>query len=316
VFFALAIIASAYGASSVPSYTATDLGPSNTDLGPSNTLDVTLASTGANGTFTTQSGQVYAFPRTDNLVANPQSLLDTFPPFTNAPVNQAVNFGGPNFAYSYFDSNNVFLNREGVFAATDLVGIDTHAAGSGSTVFTATRQANGTFGPLSPLWSTFNNYYSGGQIAQVLDLNNAGQLLGVDAGHTLLSSPGDRDYFLYNLKTGVRTDLASLLPTGWYPDIPTMALDDQGRILLTAYTSPASPGADNPDHLFLLTPAGLSSSPIPAPEPSTFVTLAVGGIGLAIGRRWKCSRSHPESRCPLNRRFRSPFLSRRIGGFT
>ncbi len=286
VFFTWAVMATTYGASSVPSYTATDLGPvSYYNVGD----EVTLSSSGANGTFTTQSGQVYAFPRTDNLVANPQSLLDTFPPFTNAPIGANGTNGDPNSVYSHFSTTDgVFLNKTGVFVATDLLGVNgdlNPGSGVGSIVDTATRQLNGTFGPLTALWHSPENQSSGGQVAMALDLNNTGLVLGITEPRN--QPYGSRDFFLYNLNTGVSTDLASLLPTGWYPDIPKMALDDQGRILLTAIPPLAFSGADNPDHLFLLTPAGLSSSPLATPEPTPFVTLAVVGIGLAGRRRWK-----------------------------
>jgi PEP-CTERM motif len=97
------------------------------------------------------------------------------------------------------------------------------------------------------------------------------------------ANPDSRDFFLYNLNTGVRTELASLLPSGWTLGLP-IAIDDQGRILVSAESAATN---WNNTELFLLTPAGLSSSPLATPEPTTFVTLAVAGIGLAVRRRWK-----------------------------
>jgi hypothetical protein len=284
---ALTMLTSTARADAISSYTVTDLGPAGT--GNATTPDYTLSNTGASGTLTTRNGTVYAFPRTDNSVANPQSLLDTLPPLTNAPINDPLTHGNPNFAYSHFDLNGVFLNKEGVFAATDLTGVSGYVSESSSIVDMATRQANGTFGPLTALWNSPNDGSSfqgwSDNSARVLDLNNAGQLLGADnSGHNIdLASPGYRVFFVYDPHSGIKTEIASLLPTGWGNGYP-VALDDQGRILL--YASTAENDWNN-SSLLLLTPAGLSSTPLPAPEPTTLATLAVAGFGLAIRRRWK-----------------------------
>ncbi len=121
----LAMMASEAGADAIPSYTATDLGSTSLNGPPG----VAFSDTGANGTLTAPSGAVYAFPRTDNLVSNPQSLLAEFPPMTNAPVYSQLTYGDPNNAYSYL-AGNVFLNQAGQFAATDLVGVSWHFARS------------------------------------------------------------------------------------------------------------------------------------------------------------------------------------------
>ena len=205
-----------------------------------------------------------------------------------------MTYGNPRFAYSYLESSGVFLNKAGEFAATDLVGVAGHAASSGSSVYTATRQADGSytqtrqadgsFAPLTPLWSTRDNFYSGGQVARVLDLNNSGQMLGVDSGMWMYY--GGRDFFVYDLHTRIRTELAPLLPPGWIIARPPIAIDDQGRVLLYA-DKPYVPGSNTPAELLLLTPAGLASGPIATPEPSTLATLAVAIAGLVYRRHRK-----------------------------
>lgn len=273
----LSLVASTAGAAPIPSYTVTDLG----------TGSARLSNTGADATLTAPDGRsTYAFPRTDNLVANPQPLLDTFPPFTNAPTYETMTYGNPKNAYSYLDPSNVFLNKAGEFAATDLTGVAGHSAASGSAVETATRQADGSFGPLGGLWSTHDNRYSQGQVAWVLDLNNAGQMLGVDAGSGQYN--GSRDFFVYDLHSRLRTELAPLLPAGWTVDGWPVALDDRGRILLYADGPYVSGHFTHTNELLLLTPAGLASGPIATPEPSTLATLAVAAVGVAYRRRRMC----------------------------
>ena len=277
--------ASTAGADAIPSYTVTDLGAGNATLS---------AATGADATVTASDGKtVYAFPRTDNTVANPQSLLNTLPPITSAtPPGLLVTYGNEP-TYSQWSTNNnlVFLNQKGELLSTNFLGVDGQSALSGSIVYTATRLDGGFFGPLKPLWNSPNGIYGGGTVASVLDLNNAGQALGLDAGidphyNSLL---GSRDVFLFDLHSGVRTELASLLPQGLsWPD--PIALDDQGRILLRA-DKPDVPGVyHSQTELLLLTPAGLSSTPIATPEPSTLATLAVAGLGLAVHRRLRGRR--------------------------
>jgi hypothetical protein len=271
----LLLAGSTGGAAAIPSYTITDLGVGAARVSPPTGADATLTSP--------DGGTTYAFPRTDNQVSNPEPLLDSFPPFTNAPVWNTLTYGNPKNAYSYFNNDGVFLNKEGVFAATDLYGVSSHFAGAGSTVYSATRRADGTFGPLVPLWGSPNNRYEGlGPIARVLDMNNAHQLLGVTAN---VDFPTNGAYLLHDLTTGRSTDLQSLLGD-WHLDYATL-LDDRGRILVTADLPPDYRNQNArvfEQHALLLTPAGLTSDPIPTPEPSALATMAVAALGVAYRR--------------------------------
>jgi hypothetical protein len=93
-------------------------------------------------------------------------------------------------------------------------------------------------------------------------------------------------YALTNLNTGISTNLQDLLPN-WHLDFGNLALSDTGQILVYADNQSTNYQA----HALLLTPAGLSSTPIAAPEPSAFVTLAVAGVTLVVRRRWKSSKA-------------------------
>jgi hypothetical protein len=86
---------------------------------------------------------------------------------------------------------------------------------------------------------------------------------------------------LYDLGSGKSTDLATVMPTGWHLD-SAVALDDQGRILVTADTLNQG---NYQVHSFLLTPAGQLSDPTPVPEPTALATLLLGLAGIALRHR-------------------------------
>jgi hypothetical protein len=284
---AVALIAAAplaARADALPSYSVTDLGVGTATL-----------STGTDGqgvVIAPDGRAAYAFPRTFNAVANPQAILQALPPLTNAPVWDPMTYGNPKYAYSYFTTSGAFLNKNGLFVGTDIVGVSGHIASAGSYVDSSQRQADGTFGPLATLWSSPNNLYSGGQIAQALDLNNRNQVLGITAAAGSTPIYGYNYYLhsflLFDPKTGT-TSLDALAP-GWHID-SAIALDDQGRILITA-----DQGAQDPKtHSLLLTPADAAPDPVPVPEPTSLATLLIGlgyaalrGLGQRAPRRSSC----------------------------
>lgn len=269
VLFLLATIGASpiAGAAAIPSYTATDLGVGYAKFSKA---------TGEDATMTAPDGRtVYAFPRTDNEVRDPHSLLASFPPFTGAPVNDPRTYGNPAFAIDSFSQANVFLNQSGVFVATEEWGVSGHFLQG--YLNTASRQNAGTFGPLKIVPNSTSPYDFDGYTS-VVDLNNRGQLLGIST-----SGPMDRSGIvkLFDLNTGRATPFGDIYSSrdftigSYYP----MYLDDQGRIL--AYGDGRSTGT----HTLLLTPAGVSSAPIATPEPTALATLAAAAMCLIIRRR-------------------------------
>jgi hypothetical protein len=278
VLFASAMIAKTCGASSVPSYTATDLGVGTAQL----------SGTGADATLTSPDGKtVYSFPMTNNMVADPQSLIANFPVLLDPSKLPPSDGSGPLDPHFRFDNwiGPVFLNTNGFAAATEAYGFDGSTTVGGSSVDILQRQANGTFAltSLASGASSPGSLNTGGFRAFAVSLNDLNQLLSFGLGaNSFQNFDGPPVLTLANLNTGIVTPLNSLLP-GWHIEGGGEALDDQGRILVYA----SSQATDWQDHAFLLTPAGLSSNPIPAPEPTPFITLAVAGLGLAVRRRWK-----------------------------
>ena len=86
---------------------------------------------------------------------------------------------------------------------------------------------------------------------------------------------------LYKIGTHSLINLSDyLLPQG-YHDLHPLAIDDQGRILLWA-----AEGFNSAEYTLLLTPAGVTSDPIPlaTPEPGSLAVMAVAMAGLAVHR--------------------------------
>jgi hypothetical protein len=190
-----------------------------------------------------------------------------------------MTYGNPKFAYSYFDTFGSFLNKNGVFVGTDLVGVAGHSASSGSIVDTSQRQPDGTFGPLGSLWSSPNNRYSGGTVATVFGLNDRNQVLGISGPAGL----GPNVFLLDDLNTKTLTDLKQLLPPAWHLD-SAGSLDNLGRLLVNADLGPST-GDYRDVHTLLLTPAGVSSDPMTVPEPSSLAVLATALGAVALGGR-------------------------------
>ena len=120
-FATLAILATTVAganASPLPSYNVIDLGAGTASLQTnSNGLSVVIG----------PDGTVYPFPRTDNVPSDVQPILDSFPPFTNAPTYATMTYGNPKNAYSDWGGGNVFLNKNGVFVGTDVYGVSGHS---------------------------------------------------------------------------------------------------------------------------------------------------------------------------------------------
>ncbi len=216
----------------------------------------------------------YAFPRSTTTV-NTANYLNVLPTLTNAPVSNPMTYGNPQFAYSTY-SSQALLNQNGTLVTTDLVGVESHSAAAATIVLAAQQQADGTFGPNLTLWSSPNNDYTGGQIAQAIDMNRQNLILGATA------SPGDPSgslFLLYNLNTQTQTDLSQILPN-WHID-RAVGIDDEGRILVDAVPLNGS----GPEQSLLLTPAGVTAQTVATPEPSACAVLGVGLAALAWARR-------------------------------
>ena len=252
-------------ADAIQGYTVTDLGVGEARL---------AKDASGNGVVIAPDGIMnYAFPRlgTGHGV-DPRALAGSLPALTNAPVWDTMTYGNPKYAYSYFLPQGAFLDNHGDFIGTDNVGVSGHSASASSAVLFSERKSDGTFAPLTTLWGSPSNLDTYGQIAQVLSINRNDQLLGATNhwGSSYL-----RDFLVYDLKSRSETMLSPYLGS-WIPSA-AIALDDQGRILMLADSQDGKSR-----HSLLLSPNGSTIKPMPAPEASTLVTLAVGCLGLIL----------------------------------
>jgi PEP-CTERM motif len=274
--FAAVILVSLAGRVAVASatYTVTDLG--------AGTARLASDSVGGGVLITPDGTTSYAFPMTNHALSSSQAqaIIATLPAMTNAPVWSPMTYGDPRNAFSYLTSGNASLNDNGMLVVRDVFGVSGHSSGAGSTVLTAQRQADGSFGPLTALWSSPNNgqFMSNGPVATSLGLNNLGQALGYTA-----DAWGSGTVFLISDPSKGLTYLRDLLPSNAYID-NAIALDNQGRMLVTAWLWTYPPGFSQ-EHSYLLTPAGVPIDPVPVPEPTALATIAAGMIAFALRRR-------------------------------
>ncbi len=262
----------------IPGYTVTDLG-----------YGTTTFSTEANGTgvLNAPNGQIYAFAQTDNTVLTPgQGILANAPLPTSAIIDGSGLYGNGANTFGYIQS--AVMNANGIIAATDDWGIEGRWA-FGSAYFLQIN-ANGSLSPSSGLWTSniiqdepfiYSNVITG--------LNNLNQILGsvgVDPTRAI-----DTDAVLYNVNSHTLTDLTQLFASSstatWltrYNGLQPIALDNDGRILVSA--SAFNPNIGGWQTNLLLTPNGLSASPleVPAPEPGTLAVMLLAIAGFAAHR--------------------------------
>jgi hypothetical protein len=262
----------------IPGYTVTDLGPGTPTLS---------TDANGNGVLNAPNGQIYAFPQTPNTVLTPgQGVMANFPLSVTAPTNDPNTYGNPANAFAYVQS--AVMNANGVVVATENFGVDGHWGYSFA--FAVQLNANGSWGSPVALWTGNQEYgvaegffYSG----IVTGISNLNQVLGSMG----IAPTVTNDAMLYSANTHTLTDLSRLFSTAesslWpftYNDFRPIALDDDGRILLSAGRFPPTNGATETN--LLLTPDGLSPLPleVPAPEPGTLAVMLLAITGFAAHR--------------------------------
>jgi hypothetical protein len=152
-------------------------------------------------------------------------------------------------------------------------------------------QVSGTgYTPHVPLGFYLMGTWFNQQMPPVADMNAHGEIVGTSAlGYS--SYYGGPTYAAFSNPTGgthdpnnianslVADNLNNYIASSLGINLTQgLKVDDLGRII-------AQGTVDGQTQDFLLTPAGLSSSPIPAPEPSTLVLLAVASVGRVVRRR-------------------------------
>ncbi len=128
-------------------------------------------------------------------------------------------------------------------------------------------------------WGTRGNAFGGP--LPVSDLNSQGEIVGTSNANyrgtfAAFSAPDGSEHISADGKSLASNNLNDFIASdlGVHLD-SAVKVDDMGRII-------ASGMLDGKLEDFLLTPDGLSSTPIPAPEPTTLVVLAVGITALFV----------------------------------
>jgi hypothetical protein len=238
----------------IPGYTITDLGAGT----PTFSTDAN-----GNGILNAPNGQIYAFPQTPNTVLTPgQGIM--------------ANFSYGNQQQFGISAPGPIMNANGIVAAANVPWVQGEAF-SGD-VYYVQHNKDGSWGQPTVVWTGDTQVFEPG-VGFSIWLSKANEILINNFGTT---EPNINHALLYNINTHTLTDLFSLLSSAGlqYFDLVPSAIDDDGRVLLSAYPSPLDPG--NKATNLLLTPDGLSSDPleVPAPEPGTLAValLAIAGF--------------------------------------
>ena len=179
------------------------------------------------------------------------------------------------------------MNGNGVVAAVENYGVNDHWLLS--VAYFVGLNANGSWGSPTVMWSGNEQFGLTYQPPLLLGLSGNNQVLGSMGAGSYYDT--GTDVAVYNINSHTLTNLSTLLGSagsggiyqsgGDYVINQPIALDEEGRILLSAYPFPLSLPGNQPTNL-LLTPDGLSAAPleVAAPEPGALVVglLAIAGF--------------------------------------
>ena len=174
-------------------------------------------------------------------------------------------FPNPNNVWNY-DATAV-MNSNGIVAAIDVSGVGDHFYTDQA--YYVQHNADGSWGqPVTILQGPEQPAATSSPLTvEIVGLSKANLLL----LNNYSTVPMTTGAMLYNINTQSMTNLITLLSTAnpYYIDPQASAIDDDGRILLSATSFNPSVGPTRTN--LLLTPDGLSAAPleVPAPEPGT-----------------------------------------------
>jgi hypothetical protein len=255
-----------------PSYSITDLGAGGATLS---------AGASGDGIVIGSNGQSYAFPQAPNTTFTPsQATAANLPLFTPAPYDPL-----PINAFSF--ATNSVMNSNGIVAATDNYGVYGHW--SYGEAYYVQHNADGSWGqPVGVFQGNWQSADEGPRSGfNIVGISNSNDILINNFSSTSQLNAA----LAYNISTHTLTDLFTVVSSAHagFIDLVPIAIDNDGRILLEG-----RPLADvsQPLHTLLLTPDGVSSSPLesPVPEPGALAVLVMAIAGIAAKKHYKKRR--------------------------
>ena len=246
----------------IPGYTVTDLGAGTPTFS---------TGSGGNGFMTAPGGQMYAFQQTPDTALMPgQGILANLPQLQQAPTY---------IPFTFSTVSSATMNASGMVVAANVEGTFGHEYVT--TLFAIQHNADGTWGSAHAL------YAGGGQFAMGSIGSGLSAMLSASNQVLIQDKTIENDninLLLYNINTHTLTNISSLLLNVHYLQFEPTAIDDLGRIVLTAQLNDGT-GRLSATNL-LLTPDGVSSSPLkaPVPEPGALAVMLLAAAGFAVRR--------------------------------
>ncbi len=268
-----------------PTYTLTDL-----EVGAEDLVFTTNAS--GNGIVIAGNTTVYPFAQPPAVPISVDALgLPAYNPLSALPANETA----------YNNILNAVQNASGTVAATGATAVETwngptlvNSQAVSQSVFYTQKNADGSWSAPTLLWTESPTQYvqNIGQFGnEAMGINSHNQVIGIMQTGT--GSAATDSGVLYDINTKTLTDLStlpSILQGGFVAVVP-FAIDDDGRILASVLKP--TPGGYLAADTVLLTPDGVTSDPVPLPEPST---LAITLLSCAFYATYRCrKRARPGS---------------------
>jgi hypothetical protein len=239
----------------------------------------------------------FAFPQSSTVPfggAPGQPALPNLPLIDAPPTYSPDTYGNRANAFAYVQTS--VMNSNGIAAVVEVNGVNGHWC-VGDAYYTQA-SAGWTWSAPVRIFQGFTDfdgaalpYHASAQQlgVSIAGINSLNQVLGFAQYGPNSSQEGP---FVYKINSQTLLQLGDL--NGNYLNVQPVAIADNGALLLEGQSAAAGGG----DHALLLTPDGLSPSPLTvAPEPSAWMVLASAAAAFAIGQyRHRRSNSTPAGR--------------------
>jgi hypothetical protein len=253
----------------IPGYTVTDVGSGTSTFS---------AGASGNGILNAPNGQSYAFQQQSGTILTPGQGIAA-----GIPLLSPLSYP-PDPSAAYVNLASAVMQPGGLVAAVDNSGVGDITYSQ--TAYFVEHNADGSWGQPIVIAQGPGQPAAGYTQAElgIVGITNANQLLINNLNVSGLQSP---NALLYNVNNQTTTNLGTLLLSAGYSEPQGLAIDADGRILLSAVAvANDSTGLGPHQTELLLTPDGLSPDPIqvPVPEPGALAVMLVAIAGFVTHR--------------------------------